>query len=111
ACRASLDQGVHHMSFILPFAFVIIAAIVALLAAFKLAGWVLGKDTGTDGMQKISNAIKSGAEAFMRRMNMTIGMLSVLVAVLIFIGYAVLEGDAGKAVAMTVSFVVGAACS
>ena len=93
------------------FIFVLAAVAAALAAAIKLAGWVLAKDTGTAGMQRISNAIKSGAEAFMRRMNITIGVLSAVVAVLIFFGYSVLEGDTGKALAMTVSFVVGAASS
>lgn len=99
------------MASTLLFLFVVLASFAALVAAFKLAGWVLGKDVGTEGMQHISNAIKAGAEAFMRRMNITIAMLSVLVAVLIYSGYTFLEGDAGKALSMTVSFVVGAACS
>jgi len=96
---------------LLPYFFVIIVALAALAAAVKLAGWVMAKDTGTDGMQRISNAIKSGAEAFMRRMNITIAALSIVVAVLIFFGYSVIEGNASKAVAMTVSFIVGALCS
>lgn len=99
------------LSDIFPFIFVIIVALLALAAAFKLAGWVFAKDLGTDGMQRISNAIKAGAEAFMRRMNITIAALSVVVAILIFLGYSVLENNADKAVAMTVSFVVGAFCS
>ena len=99
------------MTSVLPFVFVVVVALAALAAAYKLAGWVLGKDVGTEEMQAISNAIKSGAEAFMRRMNTTIGGLSIVVAVLIFVGYAFLEGDMTKAIAMTVSFVVGALCS
>lgn len=99
------------MSSIVPFLFVVVASVAAIAVAYKLAVWVLAKDVGTEGMQKISNAIRSGAEAFMRRMNMTIGMLSIFVALLIFLGYAFLEGDMGKSVAMTVSFAVGAACS
>lgn len=99
------------MSSFLPFAFVIVVALAALAAAFKLAGWVLAKDLGTDSMQRISNAIRSGAEAFMKRMNTTIAGLSILIALLIFAGYAGLEGDWGKALAMTISFIVGAFCS
>ncbi len=96
---------------LLPYFFVIAVAIAALAAAFKLAGWVMAKDMGTEGMRRISDAIKAGAEAFMRRMNMTIAALSIVLAILIFFGYSVLEGDINKAVAMTVSFVVGALCS
>ena len=96
---------------LIPYLFVIAASVFALASALKLARWVLAKDLGTDNMQRISNAIKSGAEAFMKRMNMTIAALSVVVAILIFLGYAVLEGNMHKAMAMTVSFVVGALCS
>ncbi len=99
------------MSSIVPFTFVILVSLAAIAAAYKLARWVLAKDMGTEAMQRISDAIKSGAEAFMRRMNMTIAALSIVVAILIFLGYAFLEGDMGKATAMTVSFVVGALCS
>lgn len=93
------------------FGVVMLVAIGAIVMAYKLAQWVMARDTGTEGMQKISNAIKAGAEAFMRRMNSTIAMLSILIAALIFCGYYFLEKDTGKAVSMTVSFVVGALCS
>lgn len=76
-----------------------------------LASWVLKKDTGTAEMQHISNAIKSGAEAFLRRQNGTIAMLSVVLAVLIYAGYAFLAKDTSLALSMTVSFVAGALCS
>jgi K(+)-stimulated pyrophosphate-energized sodium pump len=36
-------------------------------------------------MQEISNAIKEGAEAFLRRQNRTIGLLAILLAVVIFL--------------------------
>ncbi|MGI8907440.1 MAG: sodium-translocating pyrophosphatase [Candidatus Sumerlaeaceae bacterium] len=93
------------------FTVVMVVAVAALVMAYRLAGWVLARDLGTPGMQKISEAIKAGAEAFMRRMNSTIAALSVVVAALIFCGYYFLEKDAGKAMSMTVSFVAGALCS
>ncbi len=98
-------------SAMLSFSFVILVSLAAIAASYKLAVWVLAKDMGTDAMQRISDAIKAGAEAFMRRMNMTIAALSIVVAIMIFLGYAMLEGDMNKAIAMTVSFVVGALCS
>lgn len=99
------------MSGILILSVVLAVSIGALVVAFQLARWVMAKDTGTPQMRVISDAIKSGAEAFMRRMNFTIASISVLIAILIYFGYAMLEGDQPKAVAMTVSFVVGALCS
>src|SRR5438034_7832836 len=54
------------------------------ILALAFAGWlttnVLRNDTGTPEMQSISNAIKEGAEAFMRRQYKTIAILSVVVA-------------------------------
>ena len=95
-------------------------SIVGLLAAVYLARWVLKHGTGSPEMQKISNAIKEGAEAFLRRQNRTIIMLAAAFAVLLFVGYAFIrshEGfdpvDTAKELAMwiSVSFVFGALCS
>ena len=43
-------------------------------------------------MREISDAIKEGAEAFLRRQNRTIGLLAVLLAVVIFILYGFVRG-------------------
>lgn len=95
----------------LVFAIVMAISVGALVVAFRLAQWVLAKDTGTPEMQKISNAIKAGAEAFLRRQNMTILLLSIVLAVLIYVGYAFVGHDSPLAFRMTVSFVLGALCS
>ncbi len=41
-------------------------SVFALLFAVWLARWVLARDRGTPAMQKISNAIQVGAEAYLR---------------------------------------------
>ncbi|MBY0374533.1 MAG: sodium-translocating pyrophosphatase, partial [Bryobacteraceae bacterium] len=82
-----------------------------MLVAGYLARYVLAKDTGTPEMQKISNAIKAGAEAYMNRQNRTIAGLSVLLAVIIYLAYAIGKDDAQLAVRMTISFLFGAVCS
>jgi K(+)-stimulated pyrophosphate-energized sodium pump len=53
---------------------------LSLAVAGLLARWVLAKDTGTPEMQRISNAIKAGAEAFLRRQNTTIAMIAMVSA-------------------------------
>ncbi|MCX7019870.1 MAG: sodium-translocating pyrophosphatase [bacterium] len=93
------------------FAVVMVISLGSLAVAYLLARWVLNKDTGTPEMRHISDSIKEGAEAFLRRQNMTIFALSVLVAVLIFAGYYFLAGDQEKAIRMTVSYLAGALCS
>ena len=51
---------------------ILVFSIGSLFVAGYLISWVLKKDTGTPAMREISNAIKEGAEAFLRRQNRTI---------------------------------------
>ena len=46
-------------------------SVIGLLFAVYLIRDVMKRDTGTAAMQEISNAIKAGAEAFLRRQNRT----------------------------------------
>ena len=87
-------------------------SVLSLLVAAGFARYVLAQDTGTADMQKVSNAIKLGAEAFLKRQNTTILWLTVVLAVLIFAGYKVGKpDDPNIALRMTFSFVIGALCS
>ena len=71
-------------------------------------------------MQAISNAIKEGAEAFLRRQNTTIALLAVVLAAVMFVLYAFVRDHHDfdpvptalrLAFWTTLSFVLGAACS
>ena len=94
-------------------------SILGLLFAVYLIRDVLRRDTGTPAMREISDAIKVGAEAFLRRQNRTIATLSFAVAALIYILYAFVrahnEHDPASpgnlALWTTISFLFGAACS
>jgi H(+)-translocating pyrophosphatase len=95
-------------------------SVFGLLFAAYLARWVLRHSTGSSAMQRISNAIKEGAEAFLRRQNRTILLLALLFAVVLFVGYGFIRGHrdfdpvgSGLTLAfwITLSFVFGAACS
>ena len=59
------------------------ASAAALLFAVFLSRWVLARDRGTPAMQRISNAIQEGAEAYLARQYKTIGLLAIVVAALI----------------------------
>jgi K(+)-stimulated pyrophosphate-energized sodium pump len=92
----------------------------ALVFAVFLSRWVLARDRGEASMQRISNAIQEGAEAFLARQYKTIGLLSIVVAALIYIGYAFFrhaEEGAGAlpnstfALYTTLAFLLGAICS
>ncbi len=97
-------------------------SLLSLVAALLFARWVLAKDTGTDAMRSISDAIKEGAEAFLSRQFRTIGIYSAALAVLIFVMYAFVRElnheevlqhltKVGLAASTVVSFILGALCS
>jgi K(+)-stimulated pyrophosphate-energized sodium pump len=95
-------------------------SVLALGFALWLARWVLARQRGKPEMQKISDAIQQGAEAFLARQYRTITLLSILVAALIYVGYGYLRtpnptdpvGDPRSlALYITVSFLLGALSS
>jgi K(+)-stimulated pyrophosphate-energized sodium pump len=89
---------------------ILVISVFSLIAAFMLALQVLRADTGTTDMQSISNAIKEGAEAFLRRQYKTIYIMAALGAVVIF-GLYYWQGDTALAWKTTISFLAGAICS
>lgn len=60
-----------------------LTGVLALVAAALLARAVIASDTGTAEMQAISNAIREGAEAFLRRQYKTIGIIAAVLAVVV----------------------------
>ena len=85
-------------------------SIFAMLFAAWLARDVLKRDVGTPAMQEISNAIREGAEAFIKRQYLTIGILSILVAALLCGAY-LYAGKTELAIKTGVAFLFGAFCS
>jgi K(+)-stimulated pyrophosphate-energized sodium pump len=69
--------------------FVFAISIFSLFFAGYLAWYVLKQDTGTAKMREISEYIREGANAFMKRQYSTIAALSVGVAVLIYVLYSI----------------------
>ena len=84
-------------------------SIFALLFAVFLIKNVMKRDTGTEKMREISNAIKEGAEAFLRRQNKTIIILAVVFAFLVYILYIIQKPEI--AVWSAISFFFGALSS
>ncbi|MDE1178400.1 MAG: sodium-translocating pyrophosphatase [Edaphobacter sp.] len=85
--------------------------VLALTAAWMLARRVIASDTGTPDMQMISNAIREGAEAFLSRQYRTIGVITVVLAVIVFIGYHLSDRTSAYAGRTVISFLTGAVCS
>src|SRR3954465_5714026 len=99
---------------------VIAASGVALLFAVFLARWVLSRSRGTPEMQKISNAIQQGAEAYLARQYKTIALLCIGVAIRLGVGYGVFRPTTSHdpvqdprtfALYVTASFLLGALSS
>jgi H(+)-translocating pyrophosphatase len=99
---------------------VIIISVFGLLWAAYLGKWVLSHPTGSEAMQRISNAIKSGAEAFLRRQYKTIVLLALIFSALLFVGYGFIRShrefdpvgtSLELATWITISFMFGAVCS
>ena len=93
---------------------------MSLLFAVWLARWVLARGRGTPEMQAISNAIQEGAEAYLARQYKTIGIMAVVVAALLGIGYGFFRASTEHdpvsdaktfALYVTISFLLGAISS
>ncbi|MCL2295764.1 MAG: sodium-translocating pyrophosphatase [Methanomassiliicoccaceae archaeon] len=98
----------NNMLFMIP-----IAAVVALLFAVYFFRNIWSRDKGTPEMQKISDAIETGAMAYLRRQYKTIGIISIILAIVIaVVGFAV-GGDIAKYLnyKVAVAFLIGAGFS
>ena len=91
--------------------FAMVVGVLALLAALMLARAVIASDTGTAEMRAISDAIREGAEAFLRRQYKTIGAIALVLAAVVFVGYHLSPRTAPYATKTVISFLVGAVCS
>jgi K(+)-stimulated pyrophosphate-energized sodium pump len=96
-----------------------IAGLVTVIFAILLARNVLRRDPGTPKMKEIGDMIFEGAWAFLKRQYSTIGILSLVIAVIIGVLVALMGGEKGIE-GMTafgigwrtgVAFLVGAFCS
>jgi K(+)-stimulated pyrophosphate-energized sodium pump len=84
---------------------------LSLAAAVLFARNVLANDAGTPEMRLISDAIREGAEAFMKRQYSAIAMLAVVIAAILYGGYYASAYSRPFANKVVVSFLIGAACS
>jgi K(+)-stimulated pyrophosphate-energized sodium pump len=85
--------------------------LLSLVAALLFARNVLANDSGTPEMRMISDAIREGAEAFMKRQYSAIALLAVVIAVILYIGYYVSAYSRPYANKVVISFIIGATCS
>lgn len=91
--------------------------LISLLVIFYLAKNIFELDKGTKAMQDISDAIKEGAMAFLKRQYKTITIIAIIVLILIIIANFFSNTSEGTAVALKkawligIAFITGAFCS
>ena len=96
---------------------IIVGCAAGLIFAFAMAKYVLKQDTGTEKMRAISDAIKEGAEAFLRRQYKTIWIIAIVIAAVFAIAIGIRPGEYYGIPNMTFgmmtagAFILGAACS
>ncbi len=64
--------------------FALASGVLGLLYSAFTASWVLKQDAGTDRMKAISDAVREGATAFLRREYKTVAITGVVVFILLF---------------------------
>lgn len=84
--------------------------IVSLVFAGVLAKKILSQDKGPKAMQDIADAIRQGAQAYLKRQYTTIGMITIIIIALILGAYA-LAGNVNAGIRTAVAFVFGAVFS
>jgi K(+)-stimulated pyrophosphate-energized sodium pump len=102
---------------------VVITAFISLIYAWLLKNHVLKKDKGTDEMQRIWNAIRIGADSYLKRQLRTILPVMALLTLLLFFSVYVVKptpeameefGDSAQiaiAIGRTLAFIAGATFS
>jgi len=91
--------------------FALACGILGVIYALFTASWVMKQESGTDRMRQISDAVREGAQAFLRREYKTVAMVGVVLFVLLLflgtwtaIGFAI--GAIGSALAGYIGMMV-----
>ncbi len=84
-----------------------IISVFALLFAGYLVFWIKKHDMGTAKMQEIYEAIKKGANAFLKRQYKTIGIMAVVLALVLYGVYA-FNGKPEAGLQVALAFLLGA---
>jgi K(+)-stimulated pyrophosphate-energized sodium pump len=91
-----------------------LSALVSILVGLYFLRWINRQDSGTDRMKEISDLIKEGANAFIRREYKTLAIFVAIVAVLILIFLPLpiwSNSEPLKNIEMTLAYMFGSSCS
>lgn len=87
-----------------------VISILSLFFVLYLVLWIKKHDMGTEKMQEIYEAIKKGANAFLKRQYETIAIITVVLALVLYGVYA-LNDKSLAGIQVALAFVLGAICS
>jgi K(+)-stimulated pyrophosphate-energized sodium pump len=79
------------------------AALLAVVYGLATASWVLGRSAGNDRMQEIAAAIQEGANAYMNRQYLAIGLVGVVLFLVVWIAI-----DAATAIGFAIGAIFSA---
>jgi K(+)-stimulated pyrophosphate-energized sodium pump len=90
-----------------------ISAVISILVGLYFYRYVENQDSGSEKMREISDAIRSGANAFLRREYRTLAIFVGVVSVLlvIFLPSPIWVGDPVRNVVITIAYIFGSSCS
>ena len=79
---------------------IVLCGVLAIIYAIWAARWVLAADAGSARMQEISAAVREGAQAYLKRQYLTIGMVGIVIFLIVgyFLGWLVAIGFAVGAI-------------
>jgi len=84
----------------------IIAGAVALLCAAYMSWYIMKQPMGSEAMQNIASAIRTGSKAYLKRQYKTIAVISIILGIIFYLGF-----DFGKLPFTSAAFLLGALCS
>ena len=90
---------------------VLLTAIAALIYAWMLAREVLREDPGTERMQEISNAIRTGAIAYLNKQMEVVIPLSFVLAIILFFTAYFADAPLSISIGRGAALLLGASCS
>ncbi|MCX6737933.1 MAG: sodium-translocating pyrophosphatase [Candidatus Parcubacteria bacterium] len=90
--------------------FPIIVSLLSLVCVYYLIKYIKKSPTGSSAMIEISQAIKAGANAFLKRQYKTITIVTIILAIALLIGYGVSKNWI-MGIQMSTAFLFGAFCS
>jgi K(+)-stimulated pyrophosphate-energized sodium pump len=90
-----------------------IAAVISILAGLYFYRYVEKQDSGNEKMREISDAIRGGADAFIKREYTTLAIFVAVVSVLMvmFLPSPIWAGEPLKNLALMLAYVFGSSCS